>query len=283
MLGASPSAVLSASGGIAAKFVGLGVAKAAVVALAATSVVAYGGVQASRVVPPAPPAAAPQVAAAAAPTPSPAPSTDLAVSSTVAEQQSAAAAAAADMRGVESQRRQLRLLRRAAVLTGDPQLAAQVRQLGLLLAGGGLAGADALREWNDAKRTAMRMLRAIGGRGPGDQGHTDTLVALVRGAQARVRLAAAQNDSAGGAAPEHTVAVTRPAAPAASGAPASRAGSSSASSNEPAPSAVDPSNELGGIRDATPDKGGSAPAGDLPSKPKKPVTPTDSQGGTLVP
>ncbi len=49
--GASSGAVMGAAGGIAAKLAGLGMAKAAVVVVAATSVVAYGGVQAGKVVP----------------------------------------------------------------------------------------------------------------------------------------------------------------------------------------------------------------------------------------
>jgi hypothetical protein len=286
--GASSGAVMGAAGGIAAKLAGLGVAKAAVLVVAATSVVAYGGAQAARVVPDAGPASAPRVATVSQ-TPSPAPSSDLAQASPVAVQE-AGAAAAAEAQAVERLRRQLRLLRKAAVLGGDPRLAAQVSRLSLVLAaGGGLAGADALRQWNSATRSAMRLLRSIGGGAPGALGSADTLATLVRGAQTQVRLAGAQSDPPDDADPGRAgaVAVTRPAASAAGGSAASGINGSATSSDEAPPSAVDPSSELGGIRDATPGQGGSTgggPASDLPApKPKTPIPPGGSQGGSLAP
>ena len=146
--GASSGAVMGAAGGIAAKLAGLGMAKAAVLVVAATSVVAYGGVQAGKVVPDARPASAPQVATMAH-TPSPAPSSDLAQASPAMVPEADAAAAGAQ--AVERLRGSSGFFAGRPSLSGDPRLMTQVKQLSLVLvAGGGLAGADALRQWNSA-------------------------------------------------------------------------------------------------------------------------------------
>ena len=285
--GASSGVVMSAAGGVAAKLAGLGVAKAAAVVLVAASVATYGGVQAGKIVGGAPAAPAPVVAAlatpkAAAPAAAPLP---LSTSTGVVEAAEAPADEAAQI--AAALRARLRLLRTAAVLTGDPELTAQVGQLSVLLAaGGGLAGADALRGWNRVTRSAMRMLRAIGDWGPAGLGRADSLAALVRGTQTRLDLAAAQGSLAGGsnAGAAGVTTVTRATTGGGAASPTGVAAEPKVrSSHEPPASTVDPAGELGGIRDATPSGGssGGGSTGQLDSvKPKKPPVPVTPSGST---
>jgi len=292
LLGAgATSGAAFGTAGAAAKLAGLGVAKVAAVVLVATSVAAYGGAQAGRLAGAAPAQPVPVVASAAPPaahTPVPVPSP----SGEAAREASAPGAQTVD---VESLRGRLCLLRRAAVLTGDPSLAAQVQQLGLLLAAGAPVGPDVLRAWNTTAREAMRMLRAIGGGGRGRGDHrTQSLAVLVKGAQARLAMASLQGSGSrkgSNAAAAGAEAVSRASSGGAGGSSKLGAGSTGGAPDEAPPSAVDPSAELGGMRDATPDvEGGSStsPSGELPSvkKPVSPVAPAGSggkpQGGTAA-
>ena len=269
--------------GVTAKLAGLGVVKMAAIALAATSVAAYGGAQADRLVRSTP--EGPAAVAVSAATPRPAPSGAVPAPQATAVADGGEAAAVATAAQTAALARQLRLLRKAAALTGDAGLEAEVDELRLLLRGGrGPAGAETLRQWNAAARKASRLLRAIGGEGRSGL-QSASLAVLVRSAQAQLAMAAVQGSGRAGvssAAAAGADAVAHPSSAATSAPPKAAAGSGGGSGGAEDASTVDPASELGGTRVTTPAQAGGSggsPASELPPvKPVKPSAPVPSSG-----